>query len=655
MEKMVLVVEDEPGTREYLRMVMEQNGFNVYESISGQRKNRPAHKFTRYIPLPNQSIYTERKILPIKEEMQLNKARGVAAAVLAAGLLLASPVWAAEKPAATVQVTGGGGAVQMEAVKMEALPEAKQGMPQAPKPELSAEQKQALEKIYQAVPELQELTVQYAGNEGDKSWSVMLSDRAPDREAGINRVSAHLTFDSATGELIHYNFHNPAWASEKVPSPALAREKAAAFARQILEDKIKDYVQGDDMGFGGGGSADEKGNKIYWAEANVPYYRLVNGVPLMNSGFRVGVDVFGHVTSFYRDKENGIDPAKFPDPSRAVTREEAEKTFAGMLEMKLFYLEHQPFYGLFKPDKGETGPALVYAPASLAPIDALTGKPLAEFMPPFSQSQRITLQGEGRQLIARTPEEAARLLTETFGLDLTGMEFHGASDVQSFNDREIKQKSYTWSTLPQKGADGKPDYRLMRYVHLTTNASTGEVISYNLQDESGRGQKATVSRETARDTAVKFLQQYLPAGTAELEMPVYPEEEMIPSWVDRSKLKDQERPLPVISFTFKQVHQGVPIMDRACSVQVDALSGKIVGFHNGISGAPVPLPDNRNVVPAETAKAEFLKQHPLKLAYIWPEYFDQKAPSPYLVYIPVPGPDFYVDAFTGKTVQPENK
>jgi len=75
------------------------------------------------------------------------------------------------------------------------------------------------------------------------------------------------------------------------------------------------------------------------------------------------------------------------------------------------------------------------------------------------------------------------------------------------------------------------------------------------------------------------------------------------------------------------------------------------------SGSPVPLPDNRNVVPAETAKAEFLKQHPLKLFYIWPEYYGQKAPSPYLVYIPDHGSNWggYIDAFTGQTVKPENK
>ncbi|MCL6638278.1 MAG: hypothetical protein K6T80_01180, partial [Firmicutes bacterium] len=86
-------------------------------------------------------------------------------------------------------------------------------------------------------------------------------------------------------------------------------------------------------------------------------------------------------------------------------------------------------------------------------------------------------------------------------------------------------------------------------VHLTTIAGTGQVISYNYQDESGRGQKGSVSREAAQNTAVKFLQKYLQTGPAELEMQVYPgAEERIPAWVDKSKLKDQERPLPVISF-----------------------------------------------------------------------------------------------------------
>ena len=207
--------------------------------------------------------------------------------------------------------------------------------------------------------------------------------------------------------------------------------------------------------------------------------------------------------------------------------------------------------------------------------------------------------------------------------------------------------------MPQKGAAGGPDYR---HVSLTTIAGTGQVISYDCQDESGRGQKGGVSKETAQETAVEFLRKYLQTGLAEMEMQVHPDaEEKVPDWVEQSKL-GAKRSRPVISFIFNHVHQGVPVVDRAYSVRVDALTGKIVGFYHGESVSSLTLPDNRNVVSPEAAEAEFLQQYPPKLVYIWPEYFGQKAPSPRLIYIPKSGsaPGFYVDAFTGKTVKPDN-
>lgn len=84
---------------------------------------------------------------------------------------------------------------------------------------------------------------------------------------------------------------------------------------------------------------------------------------------------------------------------------------------------------------------------------------------------------------------------------------------------------------------------------------------------------------------------------------------------------------------------------------MDGITGKVIGFYDGNSGKSVPLPDNKNVVAPDKAKAEFLKQHPLRLAYVWPEYFEQKAPAPRLVYLPTFGLGWdYIDAYTGKTV-----
>ena len=87
---------------------------------------------------------------------------------------------------------------------------------------------------------MKELSVQHVTNEGDRTWSVMLSDWAPGTDRGIQIANAHLTFETATGELISYDFRNPAWASQKVPSPALAREKVAAFARQMQQSQEKE-------------------------------------------------------------------------------------------------------------------------------------------------------------------------------------------------------------------------------------------------------------------------------------------------------------------------------------------------------------------------------------------------------------------------------
>jgi DNA-binding response OmpR family regulator len=36
MDKRILIVEDEEGTRKYVRFVLEQNGFTVYEAASGE-------------------------------------------------------------------------------------------------------------------------------------------------------------------------------------------------------------------------------------------------------------------------------------------------------------------------------------------------------------------------------------------------------------------------------------------------------------------------------------------------------------------------------------------------------------------------------------------------------------------------------------------
>ncbi len=578
-----------------------------------------------------------------------------AAAALVAVMLLTTPVWAAEKEASNVQVNSGPEVIVQDGTAGQ-LP---------PKVELNKAQQKVLEKIYECVPELKELVLESVHDEGDIAWGVTFSDRNGAVEPGIHYAHAYLNFDKDTDQLINMNIHNPKWASEQLPATDLAEEKAAAFAQKLLGDKMNNYRMGS-VGYGGGGTVDEKGNMIYWANANVQFNRLINGVPFMNSGFQVSVDVAGHVTAYYsqdfhknNDGVRDVEPelGVFPDPSLAVTKEKAEKAFAEQLEMKLSYVGRQPLKdSMFNREKVETRPVLTYSPSypsCSVPIDAMTGKPLDGLRERLPLTSPVKLAGEGKKLAAGTPEEVASLLAAETGIDMSGMKFGSVVERESEGRfvPGVKVKEYNWMSEPQTGPDGKPDFSTMRYLHVTTLADTGQVVSFNLQDESGRGEQAAITQEAARKTALRFMQKHLEKDACELEMSIYStHEENIPDWVDRSKLEGYEQ-RPYFHFCFTRTHQGIPVSDSSYSVTVDGLTGKITSFVDVNSASSVTLPDSKNIVTAEAAKAEYLKSKTLNLVYLWPEYYNQKAPKPYLIYIPENAVSWeYIDAFTGKMV-----
>ncbi|TEB07696.1 hypothetical protein Psch_01251 [Pelotomaculum schinkii] len=561
----------------------------------------------------------------------MKKVKRTAVAVLAASMLLTTPAWAAEQDLSVVQERGG------DAVELFS------------KAELTEAQRQALEKMYQIIPELKELSLQNVEyNEDKTAWGGYLTDGSPDVTPDNRRIRASIAFDAKTGDLVNFDIYNPEWAAEKMPSATLVEEKAAEFTRKLLGDRLKEYEMGETISYSSGSSLDDKGNKIItMTSAHVYFNRLINGVPLLNSGFQVSVDSAGHITEFRKEKDDNPDPAKFPDPSRAMTKDAAEKAFAGLVEMKLSYnISHS---WLCKGGE-ETIPVLMYYPSFSGFIDAETGEPLEDSGGTLQQSQRVILNGEGKKFYAATPEEGARLLAEEFGVDMAGMEF-GSVRVHDLPVTSGYQfKEYSWGSETQQETDSEPDWNGVRFVNLKTIADTGEIVGFGIQDDSGRGKQGTVSKEDAQKTAVQFLQRYLEPGAAELELTVFPSEENIPAWVDKSKLTDQMQQRPQFFIQFSETYQGIPVADSSHIVRVDALTGKVTEFGIGSRNASVTLPDSNDAVTADVAKAEYLNRHPLRLVYIWPEYYQQKAPSPQLVYLPVSGERGYIDALTGKTV-----
>ncbi|OPX87836.1 MAG: hypothetical protein A4E53_02334 [Pelotomaculum sp. PtaB.Bin104] len=375
----------------------------------------------------------------------MKRVKDATAVMLAVGMLLSTTTaWAAEKEASSVQEVIGG-------IEIEQLTDEDAEQPVA-KVELNKSQRQALEKICQIMPELKELSVEYVYDEGETIWAVTLSDNTGDAAPGV--MHARLAFETNTGNLIEFDIQNPDWVSVELPTSGLAKEKAAEFARQVLEDKIKDYQMSNQISYGVGCSWDEKGNEIPWASANVQFERLVNGIPFLGPGIRVSVDAAGHVTEYYIEgyyersdskKDNDLDLALFPDPSLAVTREAAEKIYADLLEMKLNYVERQPMqYPGFGNEEVDTRPVLKYTPTiTYAFIDAVTGKPLDESQEQQSTSL-ISLAGEGKKFFTGTPEEAVALLVAETGIDISGIKFNGEEEREEHLEPGVKVKEYNW-------------------------------------------------------------------------------------------------------------------------------------------------------------------------------------------------------------------
>ncbi|ABO49137.1 hypothetical protein Dred_0595 [Desulforamulus reducens MI-1] len=225
---------------------------------------------------------------------------------------------------------------------------------------------------------------------------------------------------------------------------------------------------------------------------------------------------------------------------------------------------------------------------------------------------------------------------------MNGMNFHHVHESESHFVGE-KNVSYSW------GSDNDQD---QKYVNLCTVEGTGEVESVYVQDDSSQGKEVKISLVDARLRAQQFIQKYLQKGQTEVQIVVYPSySEMAPDWVDKSKLTKEEMPDARISFQFYPLHQGIPVRDSNYSVVIDQTNGKVVQFSLQAMDPSVTLPDAQRVVAAEAAKQEYLKNNPLQLAYIWPEWHEQKGPAPYLVYMPYISVGWsYIDALIGKTI-----
>ncbi|ATO50938.1 peptidase [Brevibacillus laterosporus] len=373
------------------------------------------------------------------------------------------------------------------------------------------------------------------------------------------------------------------------------------------------------------------------------YMRFYNGLPVLEDNLTVVVDKGGRI--LYYSRATGLyDLASLPEPSKAISQKKAEEELTQ--NMKLRYIERS----VVKRDPEthqviEERPLLDYTPAVSHVqmgeirslnwyIDADTGK--LEYglgnngidYDRRTNHEPIRLKAS-QPTIIKTKEEAARLLTDQFGVEVTGLPSSEREGESRFGE---KQHAFQWQTKNEKR------------LEVVTNAKTGQVEQIYIPRADG---KITVSQQDALKEAIATLEKYVDPGVTEVQI---------------SRILEPGEANPVNSgdwhFSFFKSQDGVPVLeqypDQAYDVSVDPSTGKVNRFQNHTQWKDkIVLPDKSQAVPVKEAVQEYLKVMPLQLAYTLKGVDKENLSEPKLIYVPLSAKEsadkhIYLNAITGK-------
>jgi hypothetical protein len=491
----------------------------------------------------------------------VTKINKICAALIAASLLSTAPVWTAEQIASakTNQVMSSS--------------------------ELTGMAKKAWEKMQELVPELKDFSnIRLVTDEDDEEEEAI--EIHLQKNESEKYPYAIITLDPRQGEIVGFTIQDGKKQSKGADAET-AKRSAAAFLDKLMGDDFADY------------QLMETGPE----SANVLYSRLINGIPFESAGISVFVGQDGKVKGFSQNMlgHSFKDKSVFPEPKDLIGEQAAVQAAANSL--RLIYQVGAP---------SGTGAVLKYVPEIEGPVDAKTGKGIRT----EKYSSPISVASGGKQLTAKTRQEAAEILKRELGVDVTG--------IPAEEDQQEKSGRFIWK-----------DQKTSMYV--LTNQRTGEVNAFGIQ-RFDRDGKPKLSKEEAQHTALKFLETYLHKDITAVQLREF---DSAPGTDD---LED---------FVFHLSHQGIPVWEYQFRVTVDLSTGKVTALRGPFQQQPPKLPDSKEAVPLKTAQEEFIRTHQAVLAYTSVDGSGRKTAAPYLIYNIKAVTRGYIDAFTGKTVEPK--
>lgn len=492
-------------------------------------------------------------------------------------------------------------------------------------------------------------------SEKENTFIIHLNSEKPGAETPNMQQtsSAYLTFDSNTGALLAFNLNIKEWASDKLPSRQTSMDAAEKFLVQWFgETGRKQFGTPVSNGNGSSTAYQENGSAITWRERHVEFPILLNGIPVTHGqSLRLNVDAAGHIVS-YTYKPIDIKNSDIPSPEHVLSADEIKQKLADSGQVYLSYAAEQPERYGSRSTNTSTKAVLKYDlfvypylhPVTGRPVDMMSGQENVELAPSLSKKQ-FTLQPKAQPLLAQSEAEAKRKALVLFGAENLAGKLR--QDTAFLSEQEKNQPStmYHFSTEQHDAS-----------LTVSVDKKTHRIEHANLQTNQEQASRptTTVAKEQALQAALGFLTTYASTTAAQVEWTDYTwSEPKLPSWVDKSKLPQRTNSEPnEYTFFFTEMYQGIPVQDRSYQVGIDKHTGKVTSFSLAAPKTKLELPDSVSRVTSEEALSTLLAHKSLRLQYIWPQYFEQQAPSPILVYGPDnPTESFgYVDAKTGAYV-----
>lgn len=461
--------------------------------------------------------------------------------------------------------------------------------------------------------------------------------------------SAYIDIHSQTGELRSFTFQFQDRASTILPAASFAKEQAQQFLLSWFGSKQMTQF-GVPVANGSGSSSVHHADhtESTWAHRTVEFPLLINGIPTSTGGVgpRMDIDSSGRIIRFEYNPPP-LSHAVLPDPTDVLNPDILKKRLFTPERVTLSYVERQPsrIHGKIGSQTGQ--PVLRYDMRLPAAVNAFTGKAVDlvtgeqqnESGSPFEMWKAIPMSAAPYELRASSRKEAARILLEICNVDVSGWRAEDQERKMTRLEQPDETVAYMWWNDDASSS-----------ANVIVDRTSGRVLHANVTGIDL--QKGTTSKEEAFEKAATFIQTYVSASSAPMQVSHFHsrESDAPPFWADNARVSAfaQENRIEEHQFRFTEQQDGVPIMDRSSFVTVNT-AGRITGFSLSPHHSATVLPSASSLVSRTDAARTFYENTQLKLEYLWPDYFGQRAPSPVLVYrisSPIPG-DAYIDARTG--------